>query len=92
MVGLKRWHLGALLPLLWFGYRVWNEWHYHQERETRFTSRTATEDWPASSSNRERPARTEVAPAQPDLPQAPRAAGIEPPLALATGLPVHSTQ
>ena len=55
MLGLKRWHLGALLPLLWFGYHVWSEWHYQHERETRFTGRTATDDWTSSASPFEKP-------------------------------------
>jgi DNA/RNA endonuclease G (NUC1) len=90
MGGLKHWHLGALLPLLWFGYHVWSDWHYHQEREVRFTGRTATEDWTASPPTGERPVRTEVAPPPAELPQAPQVTRDEPPAAQSTELPVHS--
>src|ERR1700722_6586412 len=92
MLGLRRWHLGALLPLLWFAYHVWSEWHFQHEREIRFTGRTATEDWTASPSSRERPARAEASPAPARLLQAPQSAGIEPPAALSAGLPVHTVQ
>jgi endonuclease G, mitochondrial len=93
MAGLKRWHWGALLPLLWFGYHLWSDSQFQHERETRFTGRTATEDRNAPHSNRDSPNRTAGTAEPTHLLQAPpREAGVEPPVALSTGLPVHSAR
>jgi DNA/RNA endonuclease G (NUC1) len=83
--------LGALLPLFWFAYHLWNEWHFQHEREIRFTGRTATDGWTSSPSNRETPGRNEAAVSPLPLQAAPQAASVDSPT-VSPALPPHSSQ